>query len=94
MAENNKDEELEDILLFAASKLNMHNSFDINANFIKDIAQRHNNEDEEGWVRTSESIAAASKIYGLRVDHVNNKVYRVLNWFHRTDNGKRYLLNL
>ena len=78
-------EDLDDILNFAINKLNIKNAFDINAEFIKDIPKMlEDDKHEESWTRTSEIIAAGSKIYGLRVDNVYKSTQNLLNGFHRT----------
>ena len=40
---------------------------------------------EESWAKTSEVIAAGSRIYGFRVDNVNKKAHNLINGFHRTN---------
>ena len=81
--DNNED--LDDILDFASNKLNVKNAFDVNAEFIKNIpSMLEDGKHEESWTKTSEIIAAGSKIYSWRVENIYKKVYNVLNGFHRT----------
>jgi len=78
-------DDLDDILFFAVNKLNVKNAFDVNADFIKTIPEMlKEGGQEESWAKTSEVIAAGSRIYGFRVDNVNKKVHNLLNGFHRT----------
>lgn len=78
--------DLDDTLYFAMNKLNAANAFDVNADFIKSIPNLlKEGHKEESWAKTSEGIAAGSKIYGFRVDNINKKVHNVLNGFHRTN---------
>lgn len=86
MNSQNEMEDLDDILFFAVNKLNVKNAFDVSADFIKTIPDLiKDGGQEESWAKTSEVIAAGSKIYGFRVDNINKNVHSLLNGFHRTN---------
>ena len=87
MEDNVDPLDVDDIMDFVLNKLNAKNSFDVKTDFIGKIPQmiEDGKLGEELWAKTSESIAAGSRIYSFRVDHISNKCSHIVNGLHRTN---------
>lgn len=64
-------------------KINAKNAFDVDANYIENLARMLNQKEETSWQTASNGLEAFAQIYSYRVDSVHTELFKILGGLHR-----------
>ncbi len=67
-------------------KISAKNAFDVNVEFLENLPNFLNKNEESAWQKASASLDASAKIYGYRVDCVHSDTFKFLGGLNRTEN--------